>query len=223
MPNRDYSFKQAIDQIAGVLDKYQPQRVEVHGVYSAAVMILTVNRQDIPHIIFTKRTNTVETHKGQISFPGGVHEPKDKNLLETAKRETFEEIGIQPNLIENLGQLDDFFTVTDYIVSPFAGYVNSDFEYEINTHEVAQILEVPLSIFLNADDFEVKKWNHQGTNYDVFFYHYQDQVIWGATAYILNRFIDMVFDFNPAPRSVIRDPRNDHYLRENINRKSDQY
>lgn len=221
-PNREYNFKQAIEQIGTVLKEYQPQRVEVHGVYSAAVMILILNRKENPHIIFTKRTDTVETHKGQISFPGGVKDPQDDNLLETAKRETFEEIGIQPKLIENLGQLDDFYTVTDYVVSPFVGYVKSDFEYEINTHEVAQILEVPLSIFLKADGFEVRKWDHQGTSYDVFFYHYQDQVIWGATAYILNRFIDKVFGFNPAPVSVIRDPRNDHYLRENINRKSDK-
>ncbi len=220
--HKEYSFEQAIEQMCAVLNEYQPHRVELDGVHAAAVMILTLNRQDIPHIIFTKRTDTVETHKGQISFPGGVQDPKDQNLLETAMRETYEEIGIQPNLIENLGQLDDFYTVTDYVVSPFAGYVNSDFEYQINTHEVAHILEVPLSVFLKADDFEIKKWNHQGTIYDVFFYHYLDQVIWGATAYILNRFIDTVFGFNPAPNSVIRDPRNAHYLRENIHRKSDR-
>jgi 8-oxo-dGTP pyrophosphatase MutT (NUDIX family) len=218
--DREYNFERAVKKIGAVLKKYQPQRVEMQGVYAAAVMILIVNRKQIPHIIFTKRTDTVETHKGQISFPGGVQEPQDRNLLETGTRETFEEIGIQADLIENLGQLDDFYTVTDYVVSPFVGYLNSDFEYRLNTHEVAHILEVPLPRFLTADDFEVRKWDHQGTTYDVFFYHYQDQVIWGATAYILNRFIDIVFGFNPAPHPVIRDPRNDHYLRENIHRKS---
>jgi len=218
----DYSFQQAVNRVGEVLRKYKPYRISDHSVLPAAVMILLLNREEIPHLIFTKRTDTVETHKGQISFPGGVKDLQDKSLLDTAKRETYEEIGIQPALISDLGQLDDFFTVTDFVVSPFAGYIDSPFEYKINTHEVAHILEVPLAVFLRDDDFEIKKWEHQGTIYDVFFYHYQDQVIWGATAYILNRFIETVFAYNPAPHAVIRDPRNEHYLRENIHRKSNK-
>ena len=218
----DFSFQQAVDRTREVLGEYNPRQVSLHSVLPAAVMILLVNREEIPHLIFTRRTDTVETHKGQISFPGGVKDPQDKNLLDTARRETLEEIGIQPALIKDLGQLDDFFTVTDFVVTPFAGYIDTDFEYKINTREVAQILEVPLSVFLQDNDFEIKKWEHQGAIYDVFFYHYQDQVIWGATAYILNRFIDTVFAYNPAPHAVFRDPRNDHYLRENFNRRSNK-
>ncbi|UCF63244.1 MAG: CoA pyrophosphatase [bacterium] len=218
----EYNFQQAVERTRKVLDKYDPRQLSVHSVLPAAVMILFVERRDFPHLIFTKRTDTVETHKGQISFPGGVKDLQDENLLDTATRETFEEVGIQPERINILGQLDDFFTVTDFVVTPFAGYIDTEFQYKINTREVAQILEVPLSVFLQDNDFEIKKWEHQGATYDVFFYHYQNQIIWGATAYILNRFIDTVFGYNPAPHAVIRDPRNDHYLRENLNRRSNK-
>jgi 8-oxo-dGTP pyrophosphatase MutT (NUDIX family) len=215
------NFQDSIQQTRSILNNFEPKRVSISHKKAAAVMILLLNKSEVPHIIFTQRTDTVETHKGQISFPGGVQDQKDGGLLETAKRETLEEIGIGPELIWDLGQLDDFFTVTDFIVTPFAGYVKSNISYRINVNEVAEVLEVPLDLFLDDTHFEVKKWDHQGKFYDVYFYNYGNQIIWGATAYILNRFIDLVFNYNPAPHPVVEDPRNSHYLTENKKRRSD--
>ena len=195
-------FQSAIQLVESKLRNYRPQHIQGKGVKRSAVMILFINKQNIPYLIFTKRTEWVENHKGQISFPGGMQDAADADLFQTAQRETFEEIGIKPEQIRLLGQLDDFYTVTNFIISPFVGLLADDFLYRINECEVAKVLEVPLSLFLSSDKFEVKKWPYQNKLYDVYFYHYQQEVIWGATAFIINRFIDRVFQYNPAPNSM---------------------
>jgi 8-oxo-dGTP pyrophosphatase MutT (NUDIX family) len=200
-------FQSAIQLVETKLRNYHPQHIQGEGVKNSAVMILFINKQNIPHLIFTKRTEWVETHKGQISFPGGMRDAVDVDLFQTARRETFEEIGIRPEQIQLLGQLDDFYTVTNFIISPFVGFLANDFLYQINEREVAKVLEVPLSLFLRSDRFEVKKWPYQNKLYDVYFYHYQQEVIWGATAFILNRFIDRVFQYNPAPNPISPESR----------------
>jgi len=208
-------FNQAVNIVREKLSDHDPVILPNTTITRAAVLILLLNKNEIPHILFTKRTDSVETHKGQISFPGGAWDKTDKSLQETAVRETFEEVGILPKYIQHLGQLDDFFTVTDFIVSPFAGFMTEQVDYVINEAEVAEVLEVPLSLFLQKSHFEVKKWEHRGQYYDVYFYYYGNQVIWGATAFMLNRFIDTVFEYNPAPHPVRQDPRNLAYLKEN--------
>jgi len=199
---RSADFVAAIQLIEGRLQNYQPRLIQREGVRNSAVMILLINKQNIPHLVFTRRTELVETHKGQISFPGGMQDTADADLFQTARRETFEEIGIEPGQLRLLGQLDDFYTVTNFIISPFVGLVTGEFQYRINEREVAKVLEVPLSLFLESAHFEVKKWPYQNKSYDVYFYHFQEEVIWGATAFIVNRFIDRVFQFNPAPDPV---------------------
>jgi 8-oxo-dGTP pyrophosphatase MutT (NUDIX family) len=204
---RSINFLDTIQLVETQLRHYKPQLIQREGVRNSAVMILFINKQNVPHLIFTKRTEWVETHKGQISFPGGMRDVTDSDLFQTARRETFEEIGIEPEQIRLLGQLDDFYTVTNFIVSPFVGLVTNEFLYQINKREVAKVLEVPLSLFLESTHFEVQKWPYQNKLYDVYFYHYQQEVIWGATAFIVNRFIDRVFQFNPAPNPVSQESR----------------
>jgi 8-oxo-dGTP pyrophosphatase MutT (NUDIX family) len=215
----DINYQETLQLVREKLNDHKPGQIKITDVFPAAVMILFLNKDDTPHLIFTKRTDLVETHKGQISFPGGVSDAEDSSLYETATRETWEEIGIHPGKVQLLGQLDDFYTVTKFVVTPFVGFVRSSFQYKLNHLEVAEVLEVPLSLFLQKKHFEVKKWQHEEKDYDVYFYYYDHHVIWGATAFILNRFIDLVFNYNPAPRPVREDPRNIHYLEENRQRK----
>ncbi len=217
---RDIAFAEAIQIIKSRLDKYHANQISLNGAIPAAVMILMVNMENIPHVLFTRRTELVETHKGQISFPGGAQDPPDKNLLQTAIRETEEEIGIKPDKIEVLGQLDDFLTITDFLIRPFAGILQPPLKFRLSEDEVDEVFQAPLSLFLEESHFEVKKWEHAGRNYDVYFYTYRNHVIWGATAFILNHFIDVVFGYNPAPNPIYRDPRNLGYLRENRHRGS---
>lgn len=219
-PYKNIEFSGAVQLVKNRLDAYKANRINRTDKTPAAVLILLLNKNEKPYLLFTRRTELVEHHKGQISFPGGMQDPPDNSLLDTAVRETEEEIGIQSQEVEVLGYLDDFFTVTNFIITPFVGILKAPLQFRVNHDEVAEVIQVPLSLFLCDDHFEVKKWEHQGRKYDVYFYDYNHHVIWGATAYILNRFIEIVFDYNPAPHPVDRDPRNAHYLKENMVRGS---
>lgn len=218
--HKEISFDEAIAKIQSRLKEYSPRMIKGDRYVPAAVLIPLINIEGVPYLVFTKRTELVENHKGQISFPGGVFDSTDPSLWDTALRETREEIGVSPEQVERLGQLDDFLTVTDFLIRPFAGIMHPPLDFRISVDEVAEILQVPLSLFLTDEHFEIKKWEWRGRKYDVYFYYYHHHVIWGATAFILNRFIDVVFDYNPAPNPILRDPRNLHYLEENTHRGS---
>lgn len=213
-------FNLVVEMLRKKLRDYSPQRLHKENATSAAVMILLTEVQDEPHILLTKRTELVEHHKGQISFPGGVRDREDESLLHTALRETEEEIGLPPEKIEVLGQIDDFYTVTNFLITPFVGIVRQPLDFRLSQNEVAEVLKVPLSLFLSDKYFEMKEWEYQGRIYNVYFYYFNQHTIWGATAFILNNFVELMFGYNPAPYSVREDPRNAHYLKENQVRRS---
>ena len=209
-------YQRAIRLIQNKLDEHKPRKFNSKNLIPSAVLIPFFNKGDKAHILFTVRTNDVEHHKGQISFPGGSREDQDQSLAETALRECHEEIGISPQIINIIGRLDDFPTITNFLVTPFVATLSYPYPSKINTQEVAEILEVPLELFLSAKHFEVKEWKHKNRQYPVYFYYFNQYIIWGATAFIINRFIDLIFDYNPAPKSILEDPRNDQYLGENF-------
>lgn len=212
-------FDQAIRRIKAFLKNYRPQRIALAEMVPAAVLIPILNKNAEAHVLFTLRTDHVEHHKGQVSFPGGAKEEPDADLQQTAVRETIEEIGQPDGQIEILGALDDFLTVTNFLVTPFVGILPYPYPYRLNRREVAEVLEVPLSFFLTDRHFEVKQWEYEGTTYPVYFYYYGETIIWGATAFMMNRFVEQVFHYNPAPQSVLQDPKNRQYLLENIYRR----
>jgi 8-oxo-dGTP pyrophosphatase MutT (NUDIX family) len=159
---------------------------------SSAVLLPLYERQGQYHIVFIKRTETVKEHKGQISFPGGTCEETDSTHLETALRESHEEIGLRLEDIDVLGELDDEVTTTsNYIVSPFVGMIPWPYQFQINKYEVNEIIEVPIQALLNKDCRRQDTEILNGQVVDSYIYHYQDRVIWGATARILNRFLDI--------------------------------
>jgi len=208
-----------LEKIEAVMITYHPRTAEPKELIPAAVLIPVFNKNDEAHLLLTLRTETVAQHKGQVSFPGGAREESDSSLKVTALRETEEEIGLSRENVRLLGALDDFPTVTNYMVRPFVGEISYPSSLKINKSEVARLLEVPFSLFLSEKNFEVKQWRHGNNTYPVYFYHFGRHLIWGATAYIINHFVDLVFGYNPAPNPVLRDPRNAAYLRENLVRR----
>ncbi len=155
--------------------------------------------------VLTKRTDSLKHHKGEISFPGGGQDKEDQNLIETALRETYEEIGVEQSQIKILGRLDDLFTITRYIITPFVGTIHKKVEYKSNDAEVAELLHVPLDLFLTDEKFKEKAWVRNGTNYPLYYYYWGDYEVWGATGYIINQFIEIVFDFQPSKINFKRD------------------
>lgn len=172
----------------------RPRRVvEREGLVPAAVLLPITDRSG-PHILFTKRSERVAHHKGQISFPGGIVETWDGSRLETALRECWEEIGLPPELVEILGTLDDTETrATPFVITPFVGLVRGAVTWRPDGKEIEQVLEVPLAGLLNPACFRVELWERGGELHPVYFYEYEGEVIWGATARILKQFLDAVF------------------------------
>ena len=183
------AFKQ---QVKIVLDGRDRRKLEAPDLICAAVLIPLLFKNGEWHVLVTQRTQTVGHHKGQISFPGGACEPDDADLLATALRETYEEIGVPPDRVEVLGALDDFGTVTSFVVTPFVGVIPSTFEYRLNRDEVEATIEAPLSFFRDSDQLRVEPREHQGQIHQVLYWDYGRYTIWGATASMLRSFLDLV-------------------------------
>lgn len=178
-----------------VLAHRERERIQDSGndYTQASVLLPLFIRDDQYWLIFTKRTNTVEYHKGEVSFPGGVVDEYDDGLERTAKRETFEEIGIREDDIEILGQLDDTATMMSrFIIHPFVGEVPFPYEFRISEREVEQLIEIPLSFFLDPSQPKPFSINYNGDIFETPAFIYKDAVIWGATERILENFISLI-------------------------------
>jgi 8-oxo-dGTP pyrophosphatase MutT (NUDIX family) len=160
----------------------------------AAVLLPLHEQSGEPYVLFTQRTETVETHKGQISFPGGAVDPDDADAQSTALRETQEEMGIPPQQVEVLGVLDDLpTTVSGFVVAPVVGIIPYPYPFRINAAEIAEVLTVPLRVFRDPSHLRVERREREGRKMDVYFYRYDKHEIWGVTAHIMKRFVDAVF------------------------------
>lgn len=160
----------------------------------AAVLLPLLCKGGEWHVLVTQRTQDVEHHKGQISLPGGACEPQDETLMDTALRETYEEIGIPPDGVEVLGVLDDFPTITSFVVTPFVGVVPHPFSYRLNPLEVAAVVEVPLAFLCDPARLRVEQREYDGRTYPVLFWDFGPYTIWGATARILKDLLDLIPD-----------------------------
>jgi 8-oxo-dGTP pyrophosphatase MutT (NUDIX family) len=163
------------------------------GPVPSAVLLPVLIKNGECHILFTKRTQNLNHHRGEISFPGGVRQEEDADALQTALRETREEIGICPADVEVLGMLDDFYSIHNYLITPFVGMIPPDYHYRINSDEIEKIIEVPISHLLDPGIFRVEDWSWKGRTHPVCFYEYGKDEIWGVTGAILKQFLDLVF------------------------------
>jgi 8-oxo-dGTP pyrophosphatase MutT (NUDIX family) len=167
--------------------------VEDPALTCAAVLVPLLFRDGKWHVLVTQRTQTVDHHKGQIAFPGGACDPDDADGVETALRETFEEIGVPPTAVEVLGALDDFTTITAFVITPFVGIISEPVEYSPSACEVEAVLEVPITFFLDPTHLRAEQWEQQGQVREILFWDYGEHTIWGATARILKNLLDLVF------------------------------
>ena len=154
----------------------------------ASVLILLFPDSNNIHFFLTQRTLSVEHHKGQISLPGGTCE-KNEKTINTALRETEEEIGVDKNEVEIIGELTPFFTPTSgFIVHPFIGWCNRRPKTNKQTDEVHALFSASLSQLLNDQIWELENWNLRGYEAKVPFYNFDGHKVWGVTAAILSEF-----------------------------------
>jgi len=174
------------------LSRRQKQGIVNDSRVPAAVLVPLYEKDGQSYIVFIKRTQTVREHKGQIAYPGGGRESGDKTLLDTAIRESHEEIGVLPKDVEILGELDDVITTTsNYIVTPFVGCIPYPYRFVKNPNEVEKIIGVPISALLDNQCLKSATEYHEGKEVGSWEYHYQGYVIWGATARILYKFLEI--------------------------------
>lgn len=163
--------------------------------YRQAAVLIPLFRDKAEYkILFTKRTNRVDEHKGQISFPGGSVDKGDASYKETALREAFEEVGILREDVRILGRTDDSLTVaSNFIIHPFVGFIPYPYPFEINSREVKRLIEVPFTIFvedhMSAKDGVVE---YDGILYEGPVYNYRGDIIWGASARIIENFLEIL-------------------------------
>ena len=188
----DSCEKNFVDQIRTILSS-RKRRVIEHPPFShAAVLVPLFKKGDGCHLLFTKRSDQVKHHKGEISFPGGVVDEEDLELINTALREADEEIGLKQSDVQIIGILDDIVTVTEFIVTPIVGLFPYPYPFKVSEVEIAELIEVPLSSLLHEECFSEREIIRGGQKEVVYAYQYEKHIIWGATARILKQFLDLI-------------------------------
>jgi 8-oxo-dGTP pyrophosphatase MutT (NUDIX family) len=180
-----------MDEIRERLDRSLPGRdapVPSGSHRRAGVLAPLFVRDGNLWVLLTKRTESVERHRGQIAFPGGGQEDGDESLYATALRETEEEIGMARADVRYLGALSPLTTVTDFYVEPYVGAIPHPYPFRLQDSEIAGLIEVPVPALLDPAALETRPF--PGRPEPVLFYHYGDTVIWGATARMLKELLD---------------------------------
>jgi len=146
------------------------------------------------HILFTRRTDRVETHKGQVAFPGGSADRSDRDPDQTALRETFEETGILPQDVRILGRMAEFPTFTGFLITPVIGIVSWPQTLKLEEAEVSRAFTVPLSWLASSTNYELRPYlRPNGEKEMVVFYHlYDTEQIWGVTGRIMLNLIHLL-------------------------------
>ena len=163
-----------------------------HDATPASVLAPFYLHPDGLHVIFTKRTDHLDHHSGQISFPGGRQDPTDPDPLFTALRETNEEIGVKPDDIDVWGRLNQEVTVTRFSVAPFVGAIPYPYDFTLNADEVERLIIVPLDHLLDPNYFSEEMYPWGERDYKTYKYTFNGDVIWGATARMVHNLLTLL-------------------------------
>lgn len=164
----------------------------LHPHTPAGVIIPLIEEETGYDVLFTERTHHLKNHPGQISFPGGKAEENDKDLLDTALRETEEEVGISPKLFNIIGSLQPMPSIAGFLVTPFIGILTQPCILKIDTREVAATFTVPLDYLFDPINLKTQWITRNNTKHEVYVIQYENYRIWGLTAKILVELSDLV-------------------------------
>ncbi len=186
------NFDNVLSIISEAYSQKPKLKIPNENLRPSAVLVPIFEKNSEPYLLLTKRTEQVSTHKGQIAFPGGAYDSEDYHLQTTAIRETEEEIGLPPDHIQIIAELDDTITPTQFHITPFAGKIEYPETWKINEYEIAELIEVPLSHLLDNRNHRTGFREFQTKIYEIHFYDFNDHVIWGVTGLILFQFLEKI-------------------------------
>ncbi len=158
----------------------------------ASVLLLLYPKDGEYCILLNKRSDQVEHHKGEISLPGGARDPEDRDSLATALRETEEEMGIQRGDVIVLGELDEVATNSRFLVQVFVGTIEYPYKFNPSAIKIAEVLEVPISSLRDPANLRIETHLENGTSVTSYSYAYNQHLIYGATARILQQFLELL-------------------------------
>lgn len=155
----------------------------------AAVLVPLMRRREGVTVLLTRRADHLRTHQGQVSFPGGSRDPQDESAPATALREAWEEVGLPAHAVEICGYLDDYPTLTGFLVTPVVGLVEDFSGLRHDPREVADVFEVPLAGLMEPGRFERQTLSRDGLQLPFVQFSYAGHRVWGATAAMLHELV----------------------------------
>lgn len=162
----------------------------------AGVLVPFLQIEGSWHILFTRRTDTLVEHSGQVAFPGGRAELEDRSLEETALREAREEIGLDPGSVQILGRLDSFVTITNYILTPVVGRIPWPFPIRLEKEEVQRVFTIPLDWLADPSNHDVRARLLPAPlpSLPVIYFHpYDGETLWGVSAQVTVNLLELLF------------------------------
>jgi 8-oxo-dGTP pyrophosphatase MutT (NUDIX family) len=182
------------EKISEILKSRVPRTFEEKNLKPAAVLVPIQQRADGDYLVLTQRAEMLNSHRGQVAFPGGRVDPDDGGAVETALRESQEEIGIHPRDVRILGQLDQVRAAASYLVTPVVGLIPFPYEFRLNASETAAVFSVPISELLDQSNLRTdlrldREWG------PIYHFYYGEWDIWGATARIVKQLLELVYGF----------------------------
>ena len=158
----------------------------------SAVLILLFPNSNTFNFILTLRSKKVETHKGQISLPGGAQE-QNESLEKTALRETEEEIGVSPETVELIGRLSTLYVpFSGFDIHPYVGWATETPEMNISVEEVDKIISVPVTELIDSNNLRIKNTSLRGIPVKMPYFNLKNEIVWGATSMILSEFKQLI-------------------------------
>jgi 8-oxo-dGTP pyrophosphatase MutT (NUDIX family) len=182
------------DKIATVLKSREVQTISGNDYKPAAVLVPIQECQDGDYLVLTKRADGLPTHKGQIAFPGGSVDASDANTVAAALRESYEEIGLPPDCVRILGQLDQVTAGYGFVVTPVVAVIPSHCQFRIDPAETVAVASVPIKVLMEPGNFIMNDHLSPGSHPSYHFY-VNGWDVWGVTARIIVQFLELLYEF----------------------------